>query len=58
MKLGESASYPVLPTRYVLHAVDAEVVDGLPKVREFKNEETGEDDRDTATITVEHHYWD
>lgn len=58
MNERESASYPVLPTRYMLHAVDAKVLDGLPEVGEFKNEETGEDDRDASTITMKRHYWD
>ena len=54
----ESASYPGLPARYVLHAVDAEVVDGVPEDGEFETEETGEDDGDAGAITVKRHYWD
>ncbi|CAD6335416.1 unnamed protein product [Miscanthus lutarioriparius] len=54
----ESASYPGLPARYVLHAVDAKVVDGVPEDGEFETEETGEDDGDAGAITVKRHYWD
>ncbi|CAN6192790.1 unnamed protein product [Urochloa humidicola] len=55
----ESASYPGLPARYVLHAVDAEVVDGVPEVGEFETEEAGEDDEGNAgAITVKRHYWE
>lgn len=53
----ESASYPGLPARYVLHAVDAEVVDGVPEDGEFETEEAGEDDA-AGAITVKRHYWD
>lgn len=54
----ESASYPGLPARYVLHAVDAEVVDGVPEDGEFETEETGEDEGCGGAITVKRHYWE
>ncbi|CAL5040451.1 unnamed protein product [Urochloa decumbens] len=56
----ESASYPGLPARYVLHAVDAEVVDGVPEEGEFETEEAGEDhgDAGAGAITVKRHYWE
>ncbi|CAN6200535.1 unnamed protein product [Urochloa humidicola] len=55
----ESASYPGLPARYVLHAVDAEVVDGVPEDGAFDTEEAGEDaDFDAGAITVKRHYWE
>ncbi|OEL19326.1 hypothetical protein BAE44_0019655 [Dichanthelium oligosanthes] len=53
----ESASYPGLPARYVLHAVDAEVVDGVPEDGAFETEETGED-AGAGAITVKRHYWE
>ncbi|KAL6603298.1 hypothetical protein ACP70R_043659 [Stipagrostis hirtigluma subsp. patula] len=53
----ESASYPGLPARYVLHAVDAEVVGGVPEDGAFETEEAGEDEADGA-ITVKRHYWE
>uniref|UniRef100_A0ACD5UGL4 Uncharacterized protein n=1 Tax=Avena sativa TaxID=4498 RepID=A0ACD5UGL4_AVESA len=56
----ESASYPGLPARYVLHAVDAELVEGVPDEGEFDTEEGGEGeghDGGGAAITVKRHYW-
>lgn len=55
----ESASYPGLPARYVLHAVDAEVVESVPEDGEFETEETGEDEGEGGggAITVKRHYW-
>ncbi|KAM0871311.1 hypothetical protein ACQ4PT_039478 [Festuca glaucescens] len=56
----ESASYPGLPARYVLHAVDAELVEGLPEEGEFDTEESGEGeghDGGGEAITVKRHYW-
>ena len=56
----ESASYPGLPARYVLHAVDAELLGGVPEDGAFETEETGEDDGDAGAgaITVKRHYWE
>ncbi|KAF8772096.1 hypothetical protein HU200_006089 [Digitaria exilis] len=55
----ESVSYPGLPARYVLHAVDAEVVGGVPEDGAFETEEEGEDHGDAAgAITVKRHYWE
>ncbi|TKW23387.1 hypothetical protein SEVIR_4G288900v4 [Setaria viridis] len=56
----ESVSYPGLPARYVLHAVDAEVVGGVPEDGAFETEETGEDEGDAGAgaITVKRHYWE
>lgn len=56
----ESVSYPGLPARYVLHAVDAEVVGGVPEDGAFETEETGEDhgDAGAGAITVKRHYWE
>ncbi|RLN11285.1 hypothetical protein C2845_PM09G23700 [Panicum miliaceum] len=56
----ESASYPGLPARYVLHAVDAEVVDGVPEDGAFETEEAGEDygGAGAGAITVKRHYWE
>uniref|UniRef100_A0A0E0LFJ8 Nudix hydrolase domain-containing protein n=1 Tax=Oryza punctata TaxID=4537 RepID=A0A0E0LFJ8_ORYPU len=59
----ESASYPGLHARYVLHAVDAEVVEGIPEEGEFDTEEGGEHEDKVvvegaaAAITVKRHYW-
>ncbi|KAF7103178.1 hypothetical protein CFC21_104198 [Triticum aestivum] len=56
----ESVSYPGLPARYVLHAVDAELVEGVPEEGEFDTEEGGEGeghDGGGAAITVKRHYW-
>ncbi|KQK17514.1 uncharacterized protein LOC100835592 [Brachypodium distachyon] len=56
----DSASYPGLPARYVLHAVDAEVVEGVPEDGEFDTEEAGEGeghDGGGVAITVKRHYW-
>lgn len=53
----ESASYPGLPARYVLHAVGAEVEGGVPEEGEFETEEAGEDHADGA-VTVRRHYWE
>ncbi|CAM0909831.1 unnamed protein product [Alopecurus aequalis] len=56
----ESVSYPGLAARYVLHAVDAELVEGLPEEGEFDTEESGEGeghDGGGAAITVKRHYW-
>ncbi|KAL6873911.1 hypothetical protein ACP4OV_013993 [Aristida adscensionis] len=53
----ESASYPGLPARYVLHAVDAEVVGGVPEDGAFETEEAGEDAADGA-VAVKRHYWE
>ena len=60
MEERESASYPGLPARYVLHAVDAELVGGVPEDGAFETEETGEDDGDAGAgaITVKRHYWE
>ncbi|KAI4963807.1 hypothetical protein ZWY2020_010483 [Hordeum vulgare] len=46
--------------RYVLHAVDAELVEGVPEEGEFETEEAGEGeghDGGGAAITVKRHYW-
>ncbi|WVZ78563.1 hypothetical protein U9M48_026255 [Paspalum notatum var. saurae] len=53
----ESASYPGLPARYVLHAVDAEVEGGVPEQGAFETEEAGEEGADGA-VTVRRHYWE
>lgn len=60
----ESLSYPGLKAQYILHSVDAKVVQGLPEEGEFETEETGEDDLDTTgeefegkAVTVKRHYW-
>ncbi|KAJ3691218.1 hypothetical protein LUZ61_020382 [Rhynchospora tenuis] len=60
----ESLSYPGLRARYVLHSVEAKVVQGLPEEGEFETEETGEDSFDIAgeesegkAVTVKRHYW-
>ncbi|XP_052160007.1 uncharacterized protein LOC127777453 [Oryza glaberrima] len=59
----DSASYPGLHARYVLHAVDAEVVEGVPEDGEFDTEEGGEHEDEVvvdgaaAAITVKRHYW-
>ncbi|XP_040381231.1 uncharacterized protein LOC102715218 [Oryza brachyantha] len=59
----ESASYPGLQARYVLHAVDAEVVEGVPEDGEFDTEEGGEHEDEVVVegaapaITVKRHYW-
>lgn len=64
MEERESLSYPGLIARYVLHSVEAKLVQGLPEEGEFETEETGEDDPDGAgeefegkTVTVKRHYW-
>ncbi|KAG2614176.1 uncharacterized protein LOC120704462 [Panicum virgatum] len=57
MEERESASYPGLPARYVLHAVDAELVGGVPEDGAFETEETGED-AGAGAITVKRHYWE
>ena len=55
----ESASYPGLPARFVLHAMDAEVVEGVQEDSEFETKETGEDEGEGGggAITVKRHYW-
>uniref|UniRef100_A0A0D9WU21 Nudix hydrolase domain-containing protein n=1 Tax=Leersia perrieri TaxID=77586 RepID=A0A0D9WU21_9ORYZ len=59
----ESASYPGLHARYVLHAVDAEVVDGVPEEGEFETEEGGEHEDEVVVegarpaVTVKRHFW-
>ncbi|KAF0903704.1 hypothetical protein E2562_029076 [Oryza meyeriana var. granulata] len=59
----ESVSYPGLHARYVLHAVDAEVVEGVPEEGEFETEEAGEHEDEVVVegaggaITVKRHYW-
>ncbi|KAJ1261000.1 hypothetical protein BS78_10G274800 [Paspalum vaginatum] len=53
----ESASYPGLPARYVLHAVDAELEGGVPEQGAFETEEAGEEHADGA-VTVRRHYWE
>ncbi|KAM0878048.1 hypothetical protein ACQ4PT_035110 [Festuca glaucescens] len=56
----ESASYPGLPARYLLYAVDAELVEGVPEEGEFDTEESGEGeghDGGGEAITVKRHYW-
>lgn len=56
----ESASYPGLPARYLLYAVDAELVEGVPDEGEFDTEESGEGeghDGGGEAITVKRHYW-
>jgi hypothetical protein len=42
----------------VVHAVDSEVMDSVP--REFETEEAGEDDGDAgaSSITMKRHYWE
>ncbi|KAK3134547.1 hypothetical protein QOZ80_6AG0550590 [Eleusine coracana subsp. coracana] len=56
----ESVSYPGLLARYVLHAVDAEVVDGVPEDGAFETEEAGEDEEalHCGAITVKRHFWE
>lgn len=60
----ESLSYPGLRAQYVLHTVEAKVVQGLPEEGEFETEETGEDPLDGTgeefegrAVTVKRHYW-
>lgn len=60
----ESLSYPGLRAQYVLHTVEAKVVQGLPEEGEFETEETGEDHLDGTgeefegrAVTVKRHYW-
>ncbi|KAG8074651.1 hypothetical protein GUJ93_ZPchr0006g45921 [Zizania palustris] len=59
----ESLSYPGLYARYVLHAVDAELVDGVLDEGEFETEEAGEHEDEVevegggGAITVKRHYW-
>jgi ADP-ribose pyrophosphatase YjhB (NUDIX family) len=55
----DSASYPGLPARYVLHAVRAEVVGGVPEDGAFETEEAGEDaEADAGAVTVKRHFWE
>lgn len=55
----ESLSYPGLLARYVLHAVDAELLDGVPEDGAFETEETGEEDEaDGGAIAVKRHFWE
>ncbi|KAL5199315.1 hypothetical protein ABZP36_020518 [Zizania latifolia] len=59
----ESLSYPGLYARYVLHAVDAELVVGVLDEGEFETEEAGEHEDEVevegggGAITVKRHYW-
>ncbi|KAJ3672425.1 hypothetical protein LUZ60_007146 [Juncus effusus] len=60
----ESVSYPGLAARYVLHSVEARVIEGLPLEGEFETEETGEheydgtgEDLEGKAVTVKKHYW-
>ncbi|XP_073012754.1 uncharacterized protein [Typha latifolia] len=54
----ESASYPGLKARYVVHSVEARV-EGLPAEGEFETEESGEgvEDGETKAVAVRRHYW-
>jgi hypothetical protein len=60
----ESVSYPGLKAQYLLHSVEAKVVQGLPEEGEFETEEIGEkhldatgEEFDGKAVTVKRHYW-